>query len=152
MKKLIFSFVLTVGFLFSCGGNDQSIEISNAWIRELPPGLKNTALYLDINNSSIEGEKLVKISSDLTDRIEIHETKIEQGDVGKMVRLRELDIPTNKTTSLKPGGVHIMLLDLNRQLRSGDEVSLNLEFLKSGLFSVKAEVISFRDSNEHNNH
>ena len=152
MKKIIFSFLLIVGFLFSCSGNNQSIEISNAWIRELPPGLNNTALYLDIKNSSIEGEKLIKIISDFSDRVEIHETKIEQGDVGKMVRLRELDIPINKTTSLKPGGVHIMLLDLNRQLQNGDKVLLNLEFLKSGSFSVKAEVKSFIESSEHKHH
>lgn len=145
-------FILAFGLIsiiFSCSSGEPAIEVTDAWIRQVPPGIKNTALYININNSGVREEKLLNVSSKISKRAEIHETRIEDGGVGRMIRLDDLKIPENKKTKLVPGGVHIMLIDLVKEIKKGEVINVSLEFEKSGFKEVKAEVKSLVSEKHH---
>lgn len=99
------------------------ITIENAWARPGHKG-KNTAVYFDI----ITDEKDISLNeaqSNAGRLTEIH-THIHENGIMKMRQISAL--PCTGTTSLKPGGDHIMLMDLNDSLKEGDTTSLTLTF------------------------
>jgi copper(I)-binding protein len=98
------------------------------------------AVYMKLVNEGQEADRLVGAQTDVTEVVEIHESKME-GDVMKMQRLPDgLEIPAEGEVELKPGGYHVMLIGLKQDLNVGDEFSLVLEFEKSGTMSVNVQV------------
>jgi copper(I)-binding protein len=83
------------------------------------------------------------VRSPLAGRVELHETRIEQG-VAKMRRVQSLDIPAGGSAELKPGGYHVMLMDLKRELKEGDTVPIELVVEERGgrrqVVEVRAQV------------
>ena len=102
---------------------DSPVRVVNAWTRATVPGQKVAGAYMDIT-SPMEG-RLVGASSIAAARAEIHSMKIENG-VMKMRPLKILDLPAGKIVKLEPGGVHVMLFDLERPLRPGQKIPLTL--------------------------
>jgi copper(I)-binding protein len=103
-------------------------------------GGANSAAYMVIRNTGNEPDKLIAASSDVAKTIELH-TVVEEGG---MMRMRQveggIDIPANGEVVLKPGGFHVMLIGLTRDLNAGDKVELTLTFEKAGQIPVTAEV------------
>ena len=77
--------------------------------------------------SSAKSSALVGVSTPLTARAEIHEMSMEAG-VMKMRAVPKIDLPAGKTVELKPGGYHLMLMNLDRPLRDGETVPITLVF------------------------
>jgi copper(I)-binding protein len=73
----------------------------------------------------VQGGKVVSASSPQAGVVEIHEMAME-GNVMKMRALTSLELPAGKAVELKPGGHHVMLMDLKQPLKAGDTVSVNL--------------------------
>ncbi len=100
----------------------------------------NSAAYMVIRNTSGEPDKLIAASTDVAKTVELH-TVIEEGG---MMRMRQveggIDVPANGEVVLKPGGFHVMLIGLTRDLNAGDKVELTLTFEKAGQIPVTAEV------------
>lgn len=102
----------------------QNVEIKDAWIRTSVPGQKATGAFMKI--TAKDGTKLVGASSPAAGVTEVHEMKME-GDVMKMRAIPGgLDIAAGKTVELKPGGYHVMLMDLKGQVKDGDTVPVTL--------------------------
>lgn len=122
---------------------DEGIEIENIWAR---PGSENgvSAVYLTILNGSSEMDSIVSVSSPVAKMVEIHESF--EGDDGMMgMRPAEnLNIPARDVLRLEPGGLHIMLMNLNNQLAEGDEVKISLEFSNAGQMTITAPVQSIQ--------
>jgi len=97
--------------------------VKDAWVRGTVPAQKATGAFMQI--TSIQGGKLVSAASPVAGTVEIHEMKME-GDVMKMAAVSGLDLPAGKTVELKPGGYHVMLLDLKQQLKDGDVVPFSV--------------------------
>lgn len=114
-----------------------AIEIDDAWVRQPPPGAPALAAFMQIR--SAEGDRLLAARSDAAERVEIH-THIEEDGLMKMREIPSLDIPAGETVSLRPGGLHIMLIGPNREVKAGDRVQLELDFDKAGTIQVEAEV------------
>jgi copper(I)-binding protein len=119
-----------VGFAASFGhamgaGSGSDVEISNAWVRATVPGQPVAGAYLDAK--ATRDLKLVGVSSPAAKRGELHEMKHE-GGVMKMRQVKEIDLPSGKTVSLAPGGLHIMLFDPVKPLVEGERVSMTLQF------------------------
>jgi periplasmic copper chaperone A len=128
----------------------ESLSISNAFARPTAAGghdhgghggLSGTpnmaitsvsAAYMTITNSADKADRLVKAESDVAGLVELHETVIVN-DIAQMV-LQEsgIEIPAMGKAELKPGGFHIMLLQLKKELIEGDMITLKLIF-ESGL-------------------
>lgn len=75
--------------------------------------------------TSSEGARLVGASSPVAGVVEIHEMAME-GNVMKMRPVSGLDLPAGRSVELKPGGYHVMLMDLKRPLRAGERVPIEL--------------------------
>nr|MDP2191235.1 copper chaperone PCu(A)C [Rhodoferax sp.] len=104
----------------------QTVEIKDAWVRTAVPGQKATGAFMKI--TAREGAKLVAVSSPVAGVAEVHEMKME-GDVMKMRAVQGgLDLPAGKTLELKPGGYHLMLMDLKAPLAKDSTVPLTLVF------------------------
>ena len=97
-----------------------------------------TALYFRIENSDEEADTLYKVESDISKRIEIHETY----QSGEMMGMREVEmivIESNSSFELKPGSHHIMVMKLIRDIPIGDEVKFILYFKRAGEINITAE-------------
>ena len=98
--------------------------VKDPWVRGTVAQQKATGLFAQITSAS--GGKLVAGSSPVAGLVEIHEMALE-GNVMKMRALPAgLDLPAGKTVELKPGGYHVMLMDLKQQVKEGDTVPVTL--------------------------
>jgi copper(I)-binding protein len=105
-----------------------AVKVEQAWVRPSVPGQQGTGGYMKL--TAREGQRLVGASSPVAGVAEIHEMQME-GDVMKMRLAGAIDLPAGKTVELKPGGLHLMLMDLKQPLAAGTSVPLTL-LLKDG--------------------
>ena len=104
----------------------QTVSVKDAWVRTSVQGQKATGAFMSITAKG--GSKLVSASSPVAGVAEVHEMKMD-GDVMKMRAVSGgLDLPAGKQIDLKPGGYHIMLMDLKAALPKDSMVPLTLVF------------------------
>ena len=116
----------------------QGVEIKDAWVRTTVQGQKATGAFMKI--TAKDGVKLVGASSPAAGVTEVHEMKMD-GDVMKMRAVPGgLEIPAGKTVELKPGGYHIMLMDLKAALPKDATVPLTLLFKDAKGVESKVEI------------
>ncbi|MCS7262365.1 MAG: copper chaperone PCu(A)C [Aquificaceae bacterium] len=131
MRKLLSAVVLFAGVAVA----QPRIEVRDAWVREVPPASKMSAAYMVIENKGNQPDKLIDAKNNASEVTELHET-VE----GKMRKVKAIEVPANGRTELKPGGLHIMLINLKRPLKEGETVELVLKFEKAGEVKVNAPV------------
>ncbi len=123
LKSLISMAALVALF---CGtAQAQTVEVKDAWVRTTVPGQKATGAFMKI--TAKEGTRLVGASTPAAGVAEVHEMKMD-GDVMKMRAVPALELPAGKTVELKPGGFHVMLMDLKAALPKDSTVPLTLLF------------------------
>lgn len=104
--------------------SEHQLQVHDAWIRATVTGQKATGAFMQLQPG--EAMKLVGARSPLTPVVEVHEMAVIDG-VMKMRHLPELALPAGHTTELKPGGYHIMLMDLKAPVQAGSVIPLTLE-------------------------
>lgn len=116
---------LSVALFAACGATLASAQTTanDAWVRGTVA--KQTATGAFMKLSSAKGGKLVSAQSPVAGVVEIHEMSMD-GTVMKMRAVTALDLPAGKAVELKPGGFHVMLMDLKQQIKEGDVVPLTL--------------------------
>jgi periplasmic copper chaperone A len=100
------------------------IDVKAAWARPTVAGQTGTGAFMQL--TSRDGAQLLGASSDVAGVVEIHEMAME-GNVMRMRPIRRLDLPPGGTVELKPGGHHMMLMDLKRPLAVGEKIKINLQ-------------------------
>ncbi|MDH4326487.1 MAG: copper chaperone PCu(A)C, partial [Betaproteobacteria bacterium] len=115
------------------------VSVEQPWSRATPPGSKIGVGFMQLRNSGAAAERIVGASSPLAGRVEMHVTTRE-GDVMKMRQVESLEIPAGGTFELKPGGAHLMLMDLKRPLAEGARVPLTLRLENGGVLNVELTV------------
>ena len=105
-----------------------AVKVEGAWARASVPGQKGTGAFMKL--TAKDGAKLVGASSPAAGVTEVHEMKME-GDVMKMRAVPALELPAGKPVELKPGGYHVMLLDLKAPLAKDTVVPITLVFKDS---------------------
>lgn len=120
------------------------ITITGPWARRAPSGhgqaqAGNGAVYMTIANRGAEADAVVSATSDAARIVELHEVKNE-GGVMAMRPIPRMPLPAGGTLELKPGGYHVMLLGLTRDLHAGDTVKVTLTFEKSAPMTIEAAV------------
>ena len=104
----------------------QNVTVTDAWARATVQGQKATGAFMKI--TAKDNAKLVSASSPAAGVVEIHEMKMEK-DIMKMAALPNgLDLPAGKAVELKPGGYHVMLMDLKAPLAKDTTVPVTLTF------------------------
>ena len=134
---------LLVGFVapaLAQGTGNTSITVEQPWSRATPGGAKTGAVYMTLDNKSGTADRLTGASSDVADKLQIHEMKVENG----VMQMREiaggLPIPASGSVVLKPGSYHVMLIGLKKPLTAGEKFPLTLTFEKAGNISVTVPV------------
>jgi copper(I)-binding protein len=142
LSKLAVAAVLT-GFVapaLAQGTSNTSITVEQPWARATPGGAKTGAVYMTLDNKSGSADRLTGASSDVADKLQIHEMKVENG----VMKMREvaggLSIPAGGSVALKPGSYHVMLIGLKKPLTVGEKFPLTLTFEKAGNISVTVPV------------
>jgi len=134
MKFINFG-MLPLALLMATSVAAQVVVVAEPWARATVQGQKATGAFMKI--TSKEGAKLVGVSSPAAGVTEIHEMKMDK-DVMKMAAVPSLDIPAGKSVELKPGGFHVMLMDLKAPLADKSSVPVTLTFENSK--GVKSQV------------
>ena len=101
------------------------VKIDNAWARATVQGQKATGAFMTF--TAAQTTRLVAVSTPVAGVAEIHEMKMDSG-VMKMRAVPGLDLPANQAVELKPGGYHLMLMDLKAPLTKDASVALTLTF------------------------
>ena len=114
-----------VGSLVFAHAPTANIDVSNAWVRSTVPGQMGTGAFMKI--TAKEGAKLVGVSTPAAGVAQVHEMKMDN-DIMTMRALPSLELPAGKAVDLKPGGYHVMLMDLRQPLAVGSKVPLTLLF------------------------
>ena len=130
MKKLlhtaaIVSTVLAALVTAPAGAQTATVKVEGAWARASVQGQTGTGAFMRL--TAQDGARLVRAESPAAGVTEVHEMKME-GDVMKMRAIPALELPAGKTVELKPGGYHVMLLDLKAPLAKDTAVPLTLVF------------------------
>lgn len=123
----------------SADGGD--IKISDPWVLAAPPNVKTLAAYMEVKNSGGNPRVLIGVSSPAFAQVSVHRT-VMHGNMVHMEHLKELTIPPQGSVALKPGGLHLMLMDAKKPLQVGDEVPMTLTFQSGEKVEVKAIVRS----------
>jgi copper(I)-binding protein len=101
------------------------VTVSDAWVRGTVTGQQATGAFMQLKTPA--DATLVSASSPIAGVVEIHEMKMD-GGVMKMSAIKRLGLPAGKAVDLKPGGYHVMLMDLKQPLKEGDTVPVTLTF------------------------
>ncbi len=118
---------------------EGGLSVSDAWVREAPPGAHVQAGFVIIHNDSDQERKITAVRSPAFGSIEIHNMHMEDG----MMRMQKQDtliIPPNSTLKLEPGSFHLMLFDPVRYLKAGDSVHFTLSTGMGTCIDIKAPV------------
>ncbi len=116
------------------------IKISQPWSRATPGGAKVAIGYLTITNTGKTADKLIGGTSAAAGTVEVHDMTMTDG-VMRMRRVEGgLEIKPGATVALKPGGLHMMFIDVNKPLKQGDKVKGTLLFEKAGAIEVEYDV------------
>jgi periplasmic copper chaperone A len=117
----------------------QGIEISDAWVRATVGGQKATGAFMNIKAD--QDMRLVGVSASVAGVSQVHEMRM-QDDVMRMSEMKQgLPLPAGQTVALKPGGYHLMLMDLKSTPQVGQTVSLVLSF-QDGAGKTQTQEIS----------
>jgi len=124
------------------------IAVSGAWTRATAAGAKIAAGYMTIRNTSKSADRLVAASSPAAQMVQPHIT-VKDGDIYRMREVKGYDIPAGGSFELKPGGAHLMLMNLKSPLKEGDQVPLTLRFEKAGEVKTELHVGRLTDTASH---
>ena len=138
MKRLMLLCLSLLVILSACASIEISIE--DPWARSSTLG-GNSAIYMIINNPTSENDILLSASSSIADSVELHMSKMSE-ETGMMMMQQQdnIPIPNKASINLQPGGLHIMLIDLNDDLIAGDTFTVTLQFQKAGDIIVEVPV------------
>jgi len=132
-----------------------TLHIQQPWSRPTVATVPVGVVYVDLKNDGDTLERLLSASSDMAERVELHESVMD----GQMMRMRPIsavEIAPMRTVQLKPGGLHIMLMGLKQPLVQGQTFALNLVFERAGAVTVKVlvrdPVASAEQGGAHNAH
>lgn len=123
MFKRLFTLWFLMASSISCAAD--SVAISNAWARATAPGQNVGAVYLELK--STVDRTLIKAESPAAGSVEIHKMSMKDG-IMEMRMLKSVELPAGEMVKLEPGGLHLMLFDLKKPLKAGENLQLTLHF------------------------
>ncbi|WP_025660516.1 copper chaperone PCu(A)C [Rhizobium sp. IBUN] len=153
MKKLI---ILMTGLIFAgffaaiATANDVkvgAIDIAHPRTRAMVPGAKVGGGYMNLTNTGSADDRLVSITSDRAAKTEVHQMSVNNGVMTMRPVAGGLVIPAGQTVELKPGGFHIMFMDVAQPFKQGETIKATLTFEKAGPVDVEFTVGSAGGTN-----
>jgi len=142
-SKMLVAMFSVIGLVIASSAIAQnasvgSIKIENAYVRATAPGQQVAGGFLKIENKGT-ADQLVSASSPVAGEVQLHEMSMD-GNVMKMRQVKDIAVPANGAVELKPGGYHLMFLNLKGPFNAGQTVPVKLKFAKAGEVEVKLPV------------
>ncbi|QWE17141.1 copper chaperone PCu(A)C [Polynucleobacter sp. AP-Nino-20-G2] len=143
MKNIVIGLISISAAVFAVGAFAQnakvgSVEIENAYTRATVPGQKVAGGFMKIENKGA-ADQLLYASSPVAGEVQLHEMSME-GQVMKMRQVKDIAVPAGGSVELKPGGFHLMFMNIKAPLTAGETVPVKLKFAKAGEVEVKVPV------------
>ena len=139
MKWLALALALLAPAAIGHNHEKGDIQVRHPWSRATPPGAKVGVAYMEIRNRGGQSDKLLAASTPIARAVEMHVTQ-RDGEVMKMRQVQAFEIPARERYELRPGGSHLMLVDLARPLKQGERLPLTLRFERAGEMEIQVEV------------
>jgi hypothetical protein len=139
-KLLVASLALFTFFVKAYA--DDTITIKDGYIKSSIPGSDITAAYMTITNNSKQIVSLQKITSPLSDRIEIHQHTME-GGMMRMRQVKSLNINANSQVVLAPHGLHLMIFSLKKIINTADNAPLTLYFSNNTNVTLQLPITAY---------
>jgi copper(I)-binding protein len=117
-----------------------SLKIENPQARSTVPAQKMSGGFMKIENDGTAADKLISASSSVSKSMELHTMSMDN-NVMRMREVKSIDLPAKSKVELRPGGLHLMFIDLNQQLKAGEIIPVKLRFEKAGEVEVKFQVM-----------
>ena len=140
--------VIALTLVASASVASDNLVISDAWVRATPPGKIMTAGYASIENMSNDVITITGVSAEVAGHTSLHETRIER-DRSTMRPVAQLSIKAGESVSLKPGGLHIMLMRLSEPLSDGQNIDICLELENNDSLCSAFSVARHRKAEHH---
>ena len=140
MKQLS---LLAAGLMVSLGalaGAADSVTVQDPYVRLAPPNAPATGAFMVIRNGGDKDVKVVKASNPASKVTELH-THLNEGGVMKMRPVPAIEVKAKGEAVLKPGGLHVMLIDLKAPMKEGDVVPITISFDDGSSKQVDAKVV-----------
>jgi hypothetical protein len=148
LPALLLAFLSVGGSVYGQNVKVGGLQIEGAYTRATVPGQQVAGGFMKIENKGAADE-LLSASSPVAGEVQLHEMTMA-GDVMKMRQIKGLAIPAGGAVELKPGGYHLMFLNLKGPLAAGQTVPVKLKFAKAGEVEVQLPVNSM--GAQHNPH
>lgn len=140
-KRGMWMLVMLLPLSVQAAGNDvPPVQVMSAWVPEPPSVSRNAAAYVTVLGGG-QNDILLGATSPAAEVVELHESSVA-GGVLRMRPVASLPVSARQRIEFSPGGLHFMLINLNKPLRVGEKVPLELRFEKSGRIKAEAEVRS----------
>ena len=107
------------------GAAQAQVSVKDPWVRATVPQQQATGAFMQI--TAAKDTRLVSVSSPLTPNAEVHEMAM-QDNIMRMRQVPSIELPAGKSVDLKPGGYHVMFMNLKAQVKAGDTVPITLVF------------------------
>jgi copper(I)-binding protein len=133
MRYLVLTLLLAAAPAYS------QVQIEKPWARATAPGAKMGAGYMIIRNTGASADRLVSAASPAAARVETHVT-VRDGDVMRMREVKGYEVPASGSFELRPGGPHLMFVDIRRPFKEGERIPVTLIFEKAGEVRVEFQV------------
>lgn len=138
-KRCIVALAAATLSIAASGARHDTVVMSRAWVRALPPGQATTAAYMTIRNAGAGPAIVVGARTGIADKVEIHTSRNIDGYV-RMEQLEQVELAAGQSLELAPGGTHLMLLGLDRMPMPGENVPLCLQLAGGDEVCTVAEV------------
>lgn len=148
MKQIFTVLITTLFVAFGCSSESKQqqddvifgkVEFFEGWARPGSQG-QTSSVYLTISNGTASAETLTGVSSSVAGSVEIHESYVGESGTMGMRPAGEQIISSGNKLAFEPGGLHIMLMDLKRDLAVGDTLDVTLDFSRVGSKTVSVPV------------
>jgi copper(I)-binding protein len=135
--------------VWSVGVNAGTLEIREGYVREMPPGQSTSAAFMKLVNTGDKPVAIVAAASDSAGSAEMHAHSQHNGMM-QMKKVSRVEVPARGQLVFAPGGYHLMLINLKRSLKAGEQVGITLFDEQGKFYNAKLPVVNMvGESAEH---
>ncbi len=141
MKNISVLLILLIASLLlgACGGSSEELTIQSAWARPASVGA-NGAAYFVIENGAGTDDTLLSVSSEIASATEVHMSMEMDGGVMSMQMQESVPVPAKGKVEFKPGGLHVMFVELTQDLKVGETIILVFNFEHAGAKTIEVPI------------
>lgn len=138
-SKIFTALLLIAGSLVSAYSSADSLNIESAYVTALIPGQEVSAGYISITNLGDQDQILQSFSSSAAQMVQLHETTMSNGMMS-MDRIDELVVPAGGSIDMQPGGLHLMIMGVDKEAFAGDSIDMQISFASGEVIDINIPV------------